>query len=573
VLFAIALLPLMMIVGLTIDYGFYSEAQTQLDMAADSSAINAARIAAAGWQVSPGSNYIQQGAAAGKQWFYAQLGSVPQAKVVNPPRVDVSYNANLRQVTAKVSYDGIIGTHFGGIFPVHWTYWPNLGVSGSATAVISIASYVEVMMLLDNSSSMLIAADEKSTRAMQELTPCSAQGAQEGQPFDYNYSWAYLQTGGGWITNPPASAYSNSVAPNSNNIHIPWGYGIFLYPDVNGVVQKATDITPPAGTVGRCDQNFTGLANECRYPTAFLSKSVSTAGTCVNGLGGPGSVMVYPNTTIPQGIKPPGNMPQAPCAFACHNQPTGANGYSNDYYGLALQNKATVTLRYQVMQDAAADVISAMQNSTSGSQLSVGVYQFNAPGTSNETSGFLKVYPTTAAEASNDWATAESLTQNVAPPQTDDLPDTNFENAMTLLGNSVTAAGSGATAAGPLKNLFIVTDGMDDYYLPGTTTRVQGPITPAACNYFKAPVAQGGLGYTVYVLYTKYFPLPNPYYLQNDKMSAESVGGGPSPIEAAMQACASTPKDFYEADNSNGIYTSLKKMLAAALGTAGRLSD
>ena len=589
-LFAAALIPMLMLVGVAVDYGMYSEAASELDMAADAAAMHAARVA---------SQLLQQndpacqtkGVQAGQAWFASQIGRLPQAKKINPPVLTVSCLANRTSVTATASYSGIIIAHFGNLFPNHWPNWPNWNIAGAATAVISNPSYVEVLMLLDNSSSMMIASSQNDIAKMQELTPCSAQGAKEGQVMDYNYSWAYTPVGGTYTTNPPPSALSPQRPLANLTLQIPYGYGTFVFPAlIGGAPTTVPEIVPPlsgsatgGSVVGRCDVNFTGPISECAYPGYILNPAVSvangvsaTTGQCLNNKGGPGSLILASGYAPPKGytVTPAVNMPQAPCAFACHSDPGG-----NDYWGLAEGQNPKIQLRYDDLQTAAGNVITKMSQSQSVNLLSVGVYQFNAPLTANaQPTGMNQVYPAAAAgapfaatEAGPVTAQAQTLTQNVLPPVTGDQPDTNFENAMALLGGFVAPSGAGNYPAAPRKNLFIVTDGMDDYYTnpSAQTGRTQGPINPAACAQLKAE------GFTIYVLYTQYYPLANPYYLNNDKTTVE----GPSPvvgqtnIEYAMSQCASSRDKFYEADDGDSIDKALQAMLAAALGSAGRLQN
>jgi len=601
-IFATSLVPLLMLVGLAIDFGFYTQAQTQLDMAADAAAMHAARVAAALQQAND-PDYISKAEFAGKQWFLAQEGRVPQALNGQVSSFSVNIPAPAKgsnQITATVQYTGNIVTQFAGLFPKTWASYPYWYIAGISTAVISIPSYIEVDMLLDNSSSMLIAADQDNILAMEKLTPCSTQAANNGgQDIDHNYSWAYTQTAAGYVTNPPASAYSTTLAPLAvpNSITIPYGYGSFIYPTATGPSAPANDVTPPAVKVGQCDQNFTGPAAECEYPTTLLTgglsikgQSINTKGQCtLNGVvagGGPGSILSYANTPIPTGTAGLPNMPQAPCAFACHNQqpanpadPTS----SPDYFGLAEANG--IKLRYKVLQTDASNVIGTMLTNTSKSQLSVGVYQFNAPGTANaQPLGISQVYPAPSTntalgstEAGPVTQDAATLTAQVLPPVTGDLPDTDFESAMTNLGAHMTAAGSGTLPTAPRKNLFIVTDGMDDHYIAGGA-RVQQAIDPATCSYFKNPVVPSdpsqpaGLGFTVYVLYIQYLPLPNPWYLNfGPRAAAEPLGS--SQIEQALQACASPGQYYMATGQGSDINTALQQMLQAALNNPGRFSQ
>jgi hypothetical protein len=605
---------MLIMIGLAVNYGMYAEAQSQLDMAADAAAMHAARVAAQLLQQNDPA-CESKGEAAGMAWFTAQQGFVPQAKNIILPTITVSCATNATSVTATVNYNGLILASFGNLVPANWPGKPNWKIVGAATAVISNPTYVEVLMLLDNSSSMMIGASEADIAAMEQLTPCSAQAAHEGQTIDSNYSWAYAPIGGVYTTityGPPLSALSATSAPYNKNIKVPYGYGTFVYPALaDNSPQQTPDIIPPlspnatgGSAIGNCDVNFTGPSSECAYPGYILNPAisaangVSTAGQCLNGQGGDGSILyaalkngsTYTTYTPPATYKITtiADTPQAPCAFACHNKTDGS-----DYWGLAkAATNPPITLRYDVLQDAAANVISKMSVSPSVSRLSVGVYQFNAPHTANaQPSGMNQVYPApvpkqafATTEAGAVTAQAETLTQTVLPPVTDDNPDTNFENAMALLTSFVGPSGAGNYPAAPKKNLFIVTDGMDDYYPnpPSQAGRTQQAISPEACEQLKTPVGQftpithlPGRGFTVYVLYTQYYPLANPYYLSNDKAVVEGASpvANMTKIEYAMSQCASSPENFYEASDKASINTALQAMLAAALGSAGRLKS
>ncbi len=579
---------MLIMVGLAVDYGMYSEAQAQFDMAADAAAMHAARTAAQLLQQNDPACETK-GVLAGQRWFASQLGILPQAKKIDPPIITVACSPSNTSATATVSYSGIIIAHFGNLIPTHWPNWPNWNIAGTATAVISNPSYVEVLMLLDNSSSMMIAATEDDIARMEQLTPCSAQSLKMGQNLDQNYSWAYTPVSGAYTTNPPQSALSSTRTQNNPSLYLPYGYGTFVYPSSkDGSPQTQQEAVPqPSGSAaggsvaGQCDMRFTGPASECAFPGYILNPAISAAngvssktGQCLNGQGGPGSIIYASGYSPPStfSVTALTKMPQAPCAFACHNDAGG-----NDYWGLA--KSQNVQLRYDVLQTAAGNVITSMITAEGASRLSVGVYQFNAPLTANaQPAGINQVYPAAASsgsfaasEAGPVTVEAQTLTKNVLPPVTIDVPDTNFENAMTLLGGFVAPSGAGNYPAAPKKNLFIVTDGMDDYFLNPTSQsgRTQSVIDPAACDHLKAA------GFTIYVLYTKYYPLANPFYLGGDINIVE--GASPDPkltnIEYAMSKCATSADNFYEADDGDSINTALQTMLAAALGSAGRLQN
>jgi hypothetical protein len=157
--------------------------------------------------------------------------------------------------------------------------------------------------------------------------------------------------------------------------------------------------------------------------------------------------------------------------------------------------------------------------------------------------------------------TAQQIVSTMTPPIVTNDGDTDFTTSADNLAQAIQPAGNGSSAAAALKNLFIVTDGMQDT----PKKRAMGPMTNAlnetTCQNFK------NKGVNVFVLYTPYLPLPNPYYLSNDRQYAEpTVPGGTSPILAALQACASSPANFFQASDPAAINAAMQQMLKAALG-------
>jgi Flp pilus assembly protein TadG len=497
ILFALALLPIVLIVALAIDFSFFIEARSQLNLAADAAAMHAVRVASQAF--SNGASTLAQaeaaGTTAGQQWFSAQLGTITTASVPNQNViVNVTYEASPPGFVASVAYSGSVATHLGHFLKPTWT------VNGNSSSIVSSA-YLEVLMLIDNSSSMLIGATDADINTLQNATPCSTQAGNlnnlgAGQPMQWsgtsaNYSWIYNGT--------------------------TTGYGQGL---------TAPKLSPQNGA---CDGRFDGTAN-CTYPPKLPG---IVNGMCSNSNGGVNGV------------------PQAPCALACHVDPGG-----NDYYGLA--RNLGVTLRLDVIHQAAAEVIQAMQTYEEvQGQYAVGVYEFN--------STLQQQYPQPGTgEASTDLAMALTTVQTLNPPVTGNVPQTYFATTANALAASVTPAGDGSTVTAPLKNIIIVTDGIEDDQLNG---RTMGPITNAGnetiCRKFK------DLGFTVFVLYTSYLPVPNEFYLGNIKPIVEPTNN--SAVTQALAACASAPEDFFQASNTADIKTAMQNILKAAINGPGRV--
>jgi Flp pilus assembly protein TadG len=203
-LFAIMMVPLILILGIAIDFGFYIDASAKLNLAADAAAMHAVRAASmAASNNAPGYTntppYEVAGAQAGYDWFAAQAGGVPEVSLsagapvtgtteTVPVTVTVNYTAPT--YSATVSYSGSINTIFGRIVGIKT--WP---VAGSATSQIS-NSFVDFGIMIDNSQSMLIGATPADIATMNLNTPCAkvtrtATGAYPGlsmQAYSYYFN-------------------------------------------------------------------------------------------------------------------------------------------------------------------------------------------------------------------------------------------------------------------------------------------------------------------------------------------------------------------------------------------------
>ncbi|MEE3501031.1 hypothetical protein [Acidiphilium acidophilum] len=555
IIFAVSLVPMAMLVGLSIDFSFYTQARAQITLAADAAATHAIRAATETYTAEINENpplsaataiadADMAGEAAGAAWFSAQLGKLPTASVSgsNNPAVTVQSNTNLSPTnpagfTASVAYTGTYPPFFDPLFASSST-WKITGTAGA----LSTYSYVEILMMLDNSGSMDIGATPSDITKMEDLSVCLPSTM---NMTDINPMGEYDES------NP-------SLNVNMNNV---------LHYNSGG---------NPNNISGNCATNYTG--------------------------------------------------PNSPCGFACHTDPN-----NNDLYGLARKNG--IELRIDIVISAAENVISSMQaNEQAPDQFSVGVYQFNtdisplfpdgqASGTGVNPEASTNLSAALSAVDAIDYSKNPSMITPILPNVASSCCETDFPQSVndllsgyysngTRFGNPITAAGSGNTQATPQKDIFIVTDGMEDSSSSGTTTnRENGEMTStvaenatypsnlAVCKKFK------NLGFTVYVLYIDYNSLPNNYYMTADvpqtpyfdedyplvnasgittqedaEPTSVTNGGNPpsadamSPDETALQSCASSPSDFYVANNAAAISTAMNAMLKSALSTTIRIT-
>lgn len=546
IIFATAAIPLSMAVGLAIDYGFYIQAQSQLNLAADAGAIHAVRIASSEFIAGTSqATASADGAQAGVDWFNAQLGilNTVSASVSVPA---VAFDPSTSTFTSSVTYTGNLSPKFAALFAVpHW------GITGTSNAILTTNSYVEIDMLMDNSSSMLIGAQPADIEALQNLTVCpptnvaSATGHGGNTNAYSEYSWNF-PSGQGFAIGQQAPSISN-VGGSC------WSQ---FTGDLGGQFP---------GDLGECidPPSLTGtVVNLPTYLPPGIAQPLDASGYCPTGYGTPdpsnAATHKDPLTNLPR------NFPQAPCGFACHSDQS-----PNDYWTwlqTARSKGAVINLRFDVIQAAAQQVVHTLQTKQQvANQFSLGVYTFN--------SAVNQVHPAPGGaflEADNDLAKGLADIQGIATPAVPDQANTDFPDAMAYLTSHFTTGGDGSTPTTPRKNLFIVTDGLEDY---SPSNRFIGQMTSPLSETVCAPLK--AKGFNIYVLYTPYYPLPNPFYLtqSNSRAAVEApITNASLSIAAGLQACASSPSQYYQASSTADINTALQNMLASALNSPGRLT-
>ncbi len=623
IMFALCLLPLVLLVGLAIDTAFYSQARTQAGLAAEAAATHAVRVAANAYTLDISNNEsvsaantdaILQGNASGALWFQSQLGPLlrASASLAATNGVNVQNNSSIAgangagftgTVTYTLNYPPIFSALFGST--KNWT------ATANATAQTD-NKYVEVLLLIDTSNSMLLGADQSDITLLAETSACPESSPQQ---------WLTSAVGLNPLTQSPFGSIYESNSADSNAL------------------------------------NFNSVAH---YTDPSLGAS-DTSGTC-QGSSGSGQPSYQPATisslssVFPSGINTSGNQnynPGAPldtCSLACHTVTTTVGGYYQDLYGMARRQGAK--LRLDVVISATENVIQDLYNNEqSAGQFTVGVYQFNtdvAPmvqgisGTDANTEATADLVTDSSSalytiQHSYDYSVAGNA--SLIPALTNysdgntffsksvaDLISGKTVTVATSSGTttktiaalqSVTTATAGSSASNPEKDIFIVTDGFEDEgtSFSGAAKRYMGEMTSykdegnglssATCESLKLK------GLNVYVLYVVYYPIPHityytPYlssfYSQTDAHdfsqltynanSAENVlSGAPSglsyaevmgtnpdngsglgvgevgPDTEALEACAS-PGDFYEASSSTDINNAMQAMLRSAISSS-----
>ncbi len=167
VIFAFALIPIMMLVGLAIDFGWVLQAKSDLDLTADAAALAAVRTAAAGYAATQTQDtYLAEAQLAALQWWNAQAGSVPEvtASTCSPVitqtgqtiKVTIKYTAQVYEVLPKI---------FNWVNPN--TGANNANIANSSTASITVQAFGTIDFLLDNTSSMMLPASDSELLKLQ----------------------------------------------------------------------------------------------------------------------------------------------------------------------------------------------------------------------------------------------------------------------------------------------------------------------------------------------------------------------------------------------------------------------
>nr|WP_268915668.1 pilus assembly protein TadG-related protein [Aureimonas psammosilenae] len=242
------------------------------------------------------------------------------------------------------------------------------------------------------------------------------------------------------------------------------------------------------------------------------------------------------------------------CAFACHDLSNANNAYKKAKSFGANMRIDVVRMAVKKLTETAGD------NMEVDNQFRMGVYTF---GDTALTMGLKTIIsPTSDMKKVRDEANAVDL-MSIPFNGFNNDQTTDFYSTLDKMEGKLTAAGDGNSSETPQKILFLVSDGVNDGFVPltGCTkkltgTRCQAPIDVAQsiCKKIKAK------GIKIAALYTTYLPLPsNGWYNDWIKPFQAELG-------AKMQECAS-PGLYYEVSPTEGIDDAMNALFKKSLRT------
>jgi len=266
---------------------------------------------------------------------------------------------------------------------------------------------------------------------------------------------------------------------------------------------------------------------------------------------------------------------QQGCAFACHEtNPAGddaGNPPGEDNFALSRAN--CVTLRTDLVNDAVNNLMQVAPATATANNTTYGlaIYtmdvafnnllplttnwsQFNASGTTTDGGCTQTSIPNYLTINPLAMYSQEHLVAGDSNNDADTLSDSALQQmyqTMPLPGN-----GSGAKNDSPKEVLFIISDGVTDYYVNGN--RYFGPINSNGNNWCQS-IKNNGI--RIAFLYLTYNPLPtNSFYNANIAQIQSQIG-------PAAQACAS-PGLYFQVNTDGDITAALAALFQKAVATA-----
>ena len=260
----------------------------------------------------------------------------------------------------------------------------------------------------------------------------------------------------------------------------------------------------------------------------------------------------------------------AGCAFACHQKNAAGLGNPGGEDNYALARNLGVTLRIDMMAQAAANLMSTATTTEAANHntYKMAIYTFDT--------GFNTVYAPSGMPSANltAAATAAANIQLLEVYDENDLTaskynadtDTDFSSALQALNTIMPAPGGGTNNVGdtPQEVVFVVTDGVEDKAAPssacsqpitvqGSINRCEQPIDTTWCTKVK------NRGIRIAVVYTEYLQLPTSPEYNNHIAPIDSPTPSTGQIATNLRACAS-PGLFADVASGGDITAALNNL-------------
>ncbi|MDB5510420.1 MAG: pilus assembly protein TadG [Hyphomicrobiales bacterium] len=163
-IFALALVPMLGVVGLSIDYTLAMVSKSRMQTALDAAALAGVRAARVVTSEKGGTlEKAKTAAAAAAQQYLAT--NLPNISYLGQPSNKVAFVIKDGNIDANLSYDANMTTSIARLFAID-----SFRLRGQTAVSVSLPRYVNTYLLLDNSASMGLAATEASKGELRRLT-------------------------------------------------------------------------------------------------------------------------------------------------------------------------------------------------------------------------------------------------------------------------------------------------------------------------------------------------------------------------------------------------------------------
>jgi len=241
--FALSLLPMMVLIGLGVDYARALKLQTELNSAADAAALAAVSTSTDQFNLPTQASI--------KTYFDGAAGAMPAGATYD---VTSKSSTSVTSLFVTVNYTATLPTTFGGLIGI-----PTMNISGTSSAAGQLPTYVNFYLVLDNSPSMGIGASDADIQKMESITPDQCAFACHQHSFnssgritgdDFN-DYYHLAKNNGVTTRidvmRTATQSLTTTASNSETVPNQFKMAVFTFSDT---FQKIAPLSANLSTVG-----------------------------------------------------------------------------------------------------------------------------------------------------------------------------------------------------------------------------------------------------------------------------------------------------------------------------------
>lgn len=258
ILFGLAVIPLVGIVGLSVDYGIATTAKAKLNNAADAAAVAAVVTAKAYIGANPSqANVTQNGLAAGSNQavnaFNVNAGKVAYTTVsLAQPQV----TRNGQTLNSTVTYTATVQNNFGKIFRS-----PTTTLTNTVTASTDLPSYLDFYLMVDVSGSMGLPATAAGMTQLASVNRDMWSDYQQGCQFachfpgynGWNQAAGKIQLRSDAVNTAVCSLIQRASSPVVTN-----QYRVGIYPFINqlGTLSALTGTMATLNIAAQCNQSW-----------------------------------------------------------------------------------------------------------------------------------------------------------------------------------------------------------------------------------------------------------------------------------------------------------------------------